>query len=137
MAKYALAVVPADWDLKAPLQLTEAEHTRVVSDIEQDTRVILYQLAPRDAVVAEGAVTPEEIIRVADWPAQNVGDVRPGTAYLLPVRIAYQRGDEPAVGLNDVRMALEDPAFPRTDQVWVPIDRAVYEHLRVGWPPRL
>ncbi len=134
MAKYVLVVVPSDWDLKAPLQLTEAEHARVVQNIEQDTRILLYQPAPVDALVAEGAVTPEDIIRVADWPARNFDHLLPGTVYLLPVRIAYQRGDAPPVRLDGVRAALENPAFPRSDQKWVPIDREVYEQLRIGWP---
>jgi hypothetical protein len=132
-AKYAIKVVPADWELETPLPFTQAEYDQARPDIESGTRILIYQLGPVDALVSEGAVS-QEFIKLSDWPQQTKTNLELHGAkveYLLPVRILYQRGTPARIPREQVRAALNDPNFPAA--TWMRISEEAYAQLRGGW----
>jgi hypothetical protein len=134
MPAFALKVVPGSWEIEQPLPFTEAEYQLHRDKMEPGTRVVIYQGAPVNGVVAEGQVN-QSFIHVDEWKDSLAVNLRQKNyPHLLPVQILYQRAGPAAVmPLARVREILGDTEFPRPGQEWIVLENQQYHLLIQGW----
>jgi hypothetical protein len=132
----AIVVVPSDWTPEHAVGLSEETHQRYFDMLRSGSRVLIYKSAPVDAIVAEGEVIDQMMVRLDEWPATNVHE-RPHTGvgtradYVLPLRILYSRASFDYISLPVVQEWVNDPDFPHVE--WLPIDEDAYGEL-TNWP---
>jgi len=136
MAKFALAVVPADWNDKMPLTFSQAQYEAIRDEVVSGTELILFSGAPANEVIGQGQVHGS-FLKTSEWPAQNLGSIDPANpemAYLLPIEVLFRlKGPVAPVPLDRVREALRDPDFPQPGEHWRVLKQDEYDALRDGW----
>ncbi len=135
MARYALKVVPGDWEVEMPLPFTEAEYHRDHETVEPGMHVAIYQDEPVNGMVSAGQVNLA-FIHLDEWAVRNLGDLpklHPEARYLLPLQIGFRRAGPGIMPRERVREILNDPEFPRPGESWLPITYEQYQELIAGW----
>lgn len=132
MENYALAVVPAGWQTENPILFSEAEHDAIRPSFESGMRVLIYEDAPVNAIIAQAQASG--FVRTTDWPQANLGDINPNDpeqSYALGLQVQFALHTPNAqVSQARVREVLNDPAFPRPGRQWIFLDREQYDALR-------
>ena len=125
MSRYAIKVVPPEWQETMPLPFNKTTHD--YSKIEQGTRVLVYRSG--EGIVGEGDIEGY-FVRPQEWPAQSREQLPPVLAeadYLLPVAMLYLR--ERSISPDKVRDLLDDRSFPQSIDTWRPIGLDLYDEL--------
>jgi hypothetical protein len=128
MTRYAIKVVPPEWEAPMPLPFDKTSHD--YSKIEQGTRVLVFRRG--EGIIGEGEVKGF-FVQPSEWPPETKDTLSPAVAgadYLLPLGMLYSR--EKPITQDEVRQALDDHSFPPGD-VWRPIDQSMY-HMLTNWP---
>lgn len=137
MHNYALAVLPAGWDLEKPLTFSRAQYQDIREKVDPGTRLLLYRPAPEDAVIAQAQVHGT-FLETSEWPEENLGSIDasdPGQAYLLPIEVVFRlHGPEATISGDRVREVLEDPGFPHGGERWRLLTPEQYNALRATLP---
>jgi hypothetical protein len=137
MSQYAIRVIASDWELEQPLPFSEEGYQRWRDEIEAGTRVVLYQSAPVNAIVAEGQVSGI-FVKLDEWP-ESTRERIPGSvagtqaAYALPLQILYRRGPTAYIPLEHIREHL-DENFPESALEWLPIEKMAYHEFTRDFP---
>ncbi len=124
VTRYAIQVVPPEWDDTMPLPFDRATHDS--GAVEQGTHVLVYRRG--EGIIGEGEVKGY-FVQPDMWTPQSkmhLPDSLARADYLLPLGMVYRR--EEAIPPEAVRAALDDPAFPLGSS-WHPIDRDAYDRL--------
>jgi hypothetical protein len=130
----AVVTVPADWTPETPVGLSADTHRQYIDSLQSGMRVLIYKGAPVNAIVAEGEVIDQMMVRLDDWP--NVKQ-RPMTGtgkpadYVLPLRILYSRAAFATIDLPTVKDWIDNPDFPNVE--WLPLSPDAYGEL-TNWP---
>ncbi|MCU0498948.1 MAG: hypothetical protein MUF87_16470 [Anaerolineae bacterium] len=130
MQTFALIAVPSDWTSEQPYGVSQATYEQYHREIQADTRLLVFQIAPSNRIVAEATVLTSWFEKVADWPQPP--SIPPVTAhgepaeYVLPLRIVFSYQGVHPVPLEEIRRktGLEQIAE------YHPIDVATYQALR-------
>lgn len=137
MILYAIKVVPPEWEETMPIPFTKAEHDQWRDQIQNGTRVLIFKSAPVNQLVAEGEVHGF-FVQPHRWTPTAVDDLPESLRnadYLLPLGVLYTRKTEQSlISLNGVRIALDDPAFPRHAGEWRPLNFDQYQRLIHEFP---
>ncbi len=129
MSRYAIKVVPPEWQEPMPLPFNKNTHD--YSKVEEGTRVLVYRSG--EGIVGEGEVHAF-FLRPDEWPSQNKGNLPASVAqadYLLPLTMLYVR--DRVVTPDGVRDILDDRSFPQSVDTWRPIGSELYDAL-THWP---
>ena len=126
MSRYAIKVVPPEWQETMPLPFNKTTHD--YSKIEQGTRVLVYRSG--EGIIGEG-----EVRRLLSAPARMAvrkarEQLPPSVAqadYLLPLAMLYLR--ERVITPDGVRDLLDDRSFPQSVDTWRPIGLDLYDEL--------
>ena len=124
MTRYAIKVVPPEWDYSMPLPFSRTMHD--YNRIESGMRVLIYRSGV--GIVGETEInspfaTPNE------WPSDLIDDMPGAVAsadYFLPLGGLYYRGK--VIHPDVVRQILSDSTFPAFE-AWRPIDAQTYQQL--------
>ncbi|MBI1257743.1 MAG: hypothetical protein GC204_09755 [Chloroflexi bacterium] len=125
MSRYAIKVVPPEWQDTMPLPFNKTTHD--YSKIEQGTRVLVYRSG--EGIVGEGDVEGY-FVRPHEWPTESAEQLPPALAqadYLLPIAMLYLR--ERVISPDKVRDLLDDRSFPQGIDTWRPIGLDLYDEL--------
>jgi hypothetical protein len=130
--KRAIAVVTHHWDSQQPLPLSAASYQKIEGQLDSGDRILIYQHAPVNAIIAEAEVVDAIAQKIDDWPDSAVSGYPTAgfgdeAAYLLPLRVLYSREGTNRIPQVDVRDRLEDPAFPSAEFMFV--DATEYDRL--------
>ena len=129
MTRYAIKVVPPEWQEPMPLPFNKTTHD--YSKIDQGMRVLVYRSG--EGIIGEGEVRAF-FLRPDEWPSQSTAQLPASIAqaeYLLPLAMLYQR--DRVISPDGVRDLLDDRSFPQSADTWRPIGEDLYEAL-THWP---
>jgi len=124
MPRYAIKVVPPDWQDTLPLPFHK--NIQAYNKIEIGTHVLIYRFEAGiigDAEIRSPFISPHE------WEASAKIELPPslrGADLLLPLEAVYYRGK--VVPPETVRQILSDSLFPQLEN-WRPIDPQTYQQL--------
>lgn len=124
MPRYAIKVVPHDWQESLPLPFHKT--SRDYSKIEPEMHILVYQQTV--GIIGDTVVTTL-FLTAREWADQNTGSLPNALAdadYLLPFDALYYRGK--VIPPQAVRDILSDPTFPRLDG-WRPISAEIHHQF--------
>lgn len=130
MQTFALIRVPAGWTSEWPYGVSEATYQQYHGQIQADTRVLIFQGEPVNAIIAEATVLTAWFEKVADWPYPPnqypvSADGQPAP-YVLPLRIVFPYHGEHHVPLAEIRRKTGIEQIAE----YHPIDVQTYQTLR-------
>ena len=124
MPRYAIKVVPPDWQDTLPLPFHK--NIQAYNKIEIGTHVLIYRFEA--GIIGDAEIRSPFVLPVA-WEAAAKIELPPslrGADLLLPLEAVYYRGK--VVPPETVRQILSDPLFPQLEN-WRPIDAQTYQQL--------
>ncbi|MBI5671627.1 MAG: hypothetical protein HZC41_26845 [Chloroflexi bacterium] len=130
----AILTVPADWTVDTPIGLSQQTVDEIFDDLHEGMRVLIFKGAPVNAIVAEGEIVDQVLVKLDEWPSVNVRQ-RPMNAwgkptdYVVPLRILYTRAEHNQVPLTTILDWADSPI----NAEWIPLDRDSYERF-TNWP---
>ena len=162
MNNFAIKLVPAGWNDLDAIQFTEQQFEQWKNDLNNDTRLLLFEEDATNAIVAEVEIaadfnniriTPEAIAvppgvsqvgqsGMGSAPGAAAGgyviDFQKGDApdsgvYTIPVNHLHKRADMKQIPLERVRQITGIHDFPRVGEVFLPLDETTYGKILAEW----
>jgi len=128
---YAIALVPPTWEADHSLGFTQADYERWHTELTSGTRILVYKVAPVNAILAEGVVQDDVFIPLAEVPEENRSQLFTSDGqtadYALPLRITLvyeQRHYLSQEQLSEIAQATELETI-------IPVDAETYRRLRL------